>query len=635
MKFTKINIMYDFAVAITDDNKLVAWGNNGSNKVSGTPTDSGYTDVSTGFQMALALNNGSIVGWGDMLKLSDIPNNNDFIQVVGNDDSACGLRSNGSIVIWGDGIQDSNWVSPISTINYKYIQHSSFGYYIGIKTDNTLVQWGDKSHVNYTRVSNVLSSMNEYTLKYITMGSNHIVGIKDDGFIKTWCLRGSDDNLVHNTPTSGEFIKVCTGSSSFYDSEIVCGLKSDGSIIQWSEDNDNIESVPTYNDFVDVGVGLHANIFFGVRQNGDIVAWDYSNVYPKELLHDMPGYISINSPPVIQLDESIEIHNPSHTLIRSNDPDGDMYKISWRLSRSVDDLTILEGGNDMSYTHPMIRIDLSPGVTLPVEDSSHSEFILSVIAEDEHGDISTAESIITVVNNNPELNIIGDYRSMLISITDIDLDTITVGIYSNLGTDNEKEMYSNVIRYYNESEIEEVERESGPIEFKYGSDGVIEDILYNYRPGDIVVGEDNIISVIVSDTIWGYTRKDITITGEHLGLMFYSEDGTLYSSSMGDILNYMDFGNIRSDGELDNFTVLMRNTTSSEITDIQIYQEYQSKSNIIIEFSIDGIEWVEVLSDVDLESDGELDILIRARLVGNNRVPDGITTINISGNISN
>lgn len=71
-----------------------------------------------------------------------------------------------------------------------------------------------------------------------------------------------------------------------------------------------------------------------------------------------------------------------------------------------------------------------------------------------------------------------------------------------------------------------------------------------------------------------------------------------------------------------------------EITDIQIYQEYQSKSNIIIEFSIDGIEWVEVLSDVDLESDGELDILIRARLVSNNRVPDGITTINISGNMS-
>ena len=95
----------------------------------------------------------------------------------------------------------------------------------------------------------------------VSAGVNHTCGVKSDGSVACW---GNNDYGGQATPPTGSFVSVSAGDSH------TCGVKGDGSVACWGR-NDFGQATPPAGSFDSVSAGVAHTC--GVRSNGSVACW--------------------------------------------------------------------------------------------------------------------------------------------------------------------------------------------------------------------------------------------------------------------------------------------------------------------------------------------------------------------------
>ncbi len=197
-------IMTQNRLALKKDGSLVGWGYN--NYIQNVPTGNDFVAIANdGCSLALKID-GSIVAWGiSMYDLHEVPHGNDFVAI-----SICrGLQSYGTnLALKRDG----------SLVAWPVLQHTSDEYgllnvpagndfvaitggddcFIAIRSDGSLVAWGDTSYGNCD-----VPTGNGYIAIYSTMGEH--IALKSDGSL---VRRGWFNPLPYTPPYGNSYFAI-------------------------------------------------------------------------------------------------------------------------------------------------------------------------------------------------------------------------------------------------------------------------------------------------------------------------------------------------------------------------------------------------------------------------------------------
>ena len=221
------------SLALSTDNKLIAWGNNiegelgngstSSFSISPTQigTDNNWQAIAAGFSHNLAIkDNGTLWAWGD------------------NSKGECGL---------GNTITPQTTPTQIGTdSNWKTISGGNL-YSVAIKTDGTLWTWGFNNTNqlgNSTTVDVYIPTQigSDTDWKFISAGDTHCFAIKNDGTL--WGWGDNTDSKLGNNSTIDLTVPTQIGTDNDWKEVLAgdyhgIGLKNDGSIWTWGLNNNS------------------------------------------------------------------------------------------------------------------------------------------------------------------------------------------------------------------------------------------------------------------------------------------------------------------------------------------------------------------------------------------------------------
>ncbi|WEG18469.1 hypothetical protein PQ478_08300 [Alkalihalophilus pseudofirmus] len=178
---------------------------------------------------------------------------------------------------------------------------------------------------------------------------------------------------------------------------------------------------------------------------------------------------------------------------------------------------------------------------------------LTILAEDDRGLQSTSPPIIfELVNEKPFFSLFThDDWSLTGTVIDSDGDKIQYRILIN-----------NV-------QVFPKTASSDPTYSSYFD--TPKEIRYVWSSDDLILGEENKITIEIKDEMGAILKKDIEgIIGKYRGLMFKNENGEYYSTDKGDILKFLDFGIIVAGQITEPRRITLENHTGFAVDDLEI-----------------------------------------------------------------
>jgi hypothetical protein len=166
---------------------------------------------------------------------------------------------------------------------------------------------------------------------------------------------------------------------------------------------------------------------------------------------------------------------------------------------------------------------------------------------------------ITRTNNPPIINIQYINGSIIGTITDSDSDLTQYKILIN-GT----QKYPETTAY---SDLKQVNN-----------------IDYQINRNDILIGQNNIVTIFAKDSLNSVIGQEISFMGDYVGLMFMDENQKFYTTDIGELLQYLDFGTITLGQITEPVKILVQNKYGFKIKDINLYVQ-NTLPNVNIELS--------------------------------------------------
>jgi alpha-tubulin suppressor-like RCC1 family protein len=170
----------NFSLALRRDGTIVAFGDN--------RIPSGLSNVvaiaAGGFYSLALKRDGTVVGWQSRpWAETEIPVGLSNVVAIATGDGdyerSMALRKNGSVVLWSSGVPREKPV-PAEVTNAVAIAAGS-GHSLALKSDGTVVEWGDSSGALVTVGGRVLSNVTA-----ISAASEYSLALKRDGNVVAW-----------------------------------------------------------------------------------------------------------------------------------------------------------------------------------------------------------------------------------------------------------------------------------------------------------------------------------------------------------------------------------------------------------------------------------------------------------------
>ena len=243
----------------TAPGRIVGWGDDLMDQVSGAPTGSEFTAIAAGDMHSLALRaDGSIVDWGsnDFGQVTDTPTGTGFTAIAAGHSHNLALRSDGSIVAWGNDVVGEVSETPTEK-GFTAIAAGMF-HSLALSADGTIVVWGDSSQE--------LDAPTGAGFTEITAGCWHNLALAGDGSVTAWGDEAVIGPEVSETPTERGFESIAAGC---YNS---MALTADGSIVTWGGDDfGQVTDTPTGTGFIAIDIGAFDGM--ALTADGSIVTW--------------------------------------------------------------------------------------------------------------------------------------------------------------------------------------------------------------------------------------------------------------------------------------------------------------------------------------------------------------------------
>jgi hypothetical protein len=217
--FTNIAVGCEHSMGLKTNGSVVAWGSNSKGQCTVPSPNSGFIAIAAGGYHSLGLkSDGSVVAWGDNSKgQCTVPSpNSGFIAIAAAGSAggyhSLGLKSDGSVVAWGDNSQGQCTVpSPNSgftaiAANGWFDNISTPGgwrqYSLGLKSDGSVVAWGDNSRGQCTVPSpnsgfNAIAAGKDFSLAIKAGAGNEPPAIDTPAWASTNVVTLPDGVMVH------------------------------------------------------------------------------------------------------------------------------------------------------------------------------------------------------------------------------------------------------------------------------------------------------------------------------------------------------------------------------------------------------------------------------------------------------
>lgn len=170
------------SLALTQDGRVVAWGNNQSGQTNVPPNLTNVVAITAGGYHNLALTDeGRVIAWGwnSGGQANVPPGLSNVVQVAAGEDCSVALREDGSVVAWGifrSGTNDPTLVPPELT-NCVHVAAGA-GHISGVTADGGVITWGRPTITNTpTQATNVI---------LVTAGRDASIALTPQGRILVW-----------------------------------------------------------------------------------------------------------------------------------------------------------------------------------------------------------------------------------------------------------------------------------------------------------------------------------------------------------------------------------------------------------------------------------------------------------------
>jgi len=204
----------------------------------------GFLLFGTSFALA-----GGVVSWGEMVLDSGELASHNFTAIASGFNYNIALKSDGSIVGWGD--NEFGQATPPTGNDFVAIS-SSVEYSLALKSDGSIVGWGQ----NWYGETHPPAG-NDFVA--IAAGWCHGLSLKSDGSIVSW------GNNYANPPAGNNYVAITAGASHSL------ALKSDGSIVGWGLNDYGEATPPAGNDYVAIAAGRFYSL--ALKSDGSIIGW--------------------------------------------------------------------------------------------------------------------------------------------------------------------------------------------------------------------------------------------------------------------------------------------------------------------------------------------------------------------------
>ena len=196
---------------------------------------------------------------GDPYYGLDSPQPGLYRQLAPGQTHGCGLHKDGTVACWGNDIPPGETGAPPG----QFQQISSGDVSCGIREGGSVECW-----VAQGSPGPFLLDVPNGEFVQVAAGGSHACAIATDGHAECWEYDGRIENFA---PPEGPFVQLsASGYYYFAPYSITCGLRQDGSIVCWGDDESTRLDVPS-GAFVQVSTGLSGSC--GLRPNGSIECW--------------------------------------------------------------------------------------------------------------------------------------------------------------------------------------------------------------------------------------------------------------------------------------------------------------------------------------------------------------------------
>ena len=227
--------------------------------LAGIPSTTTFAAMSTGWEHACGLGDGTIVCWGDDSQFQCAVPDGTYTAVSSGVWHTCSLRTDGTVICWGD----DEWGQASAPEGSFTSVSSGARHSCGVRTDGTVACWGSNADGSGTQTGQ--SDPPAGTFSTVDAGSWHTCGVRTDGSVTCWGVNADGQS---DAPT-GTFTAVSAG---WYHS---CGLRTDGTIACWGTNrwlgSHAGQASPPAGTFGAVTVGMAHSC--GLRTDGTVACW--------------------------------------------------------------------------------------------------------------------------------------------------------------------------------------------------------------------------------------------------------------------------------------------------------------------------------------------------------------------------
>jgi hypothetical protein len=211
----------------------------------------------------------NVISWGSYID-SNNQINNEIISVCSTWGAMAGLKSDGTVITWGESSAGGDSSSVSSLLNNIIAVYSTSGAFAALKSDGTVITWGDPLFGGDS--ASVSSQLNNIKIIYST--SYAFAALKHNGSVVVWGNSNFGGSPVYYINWQSYSVQsLLTNIVTIYSTwSAFAALKSDGSVVTWGANGGNSSGVQSNLNNV-VAIYSTGSAFAALKNNKTVVTW--------------------------------------------------------------------------------------------------------------------------------------------------------------------------------------------------------------------------------------------------------------------------------------------------------------------------------------------------------------------------
>jgi len=300
----KISVGQYYSMALTQNGKVLAWGNDWYEQTNVPIGLSDVQDIAAGYTHGAALTaGGGIVTWGakgiSSASNLNVPANLTDVKAIDAGDSfTLALKNNGTVAAWSiindpinANLRDPYQIEtpPGDAVGITMISAGK-GHALALRSDGRVVAWGSTSEgASNNQGQSIVPNEAKSGIIAIAAGGYHSLALTNGGEVIAWGAGSYNNGLNHDfgqtiVPPAAKSGVIAIAAGRYHS----LALKTDGTVIAWGGNGFGQSTVPQgLNGVAAIAAGDDTSLV--LKQDGAVEGWGYNGYGGAVINGDLSG----------------------------------------------------------------------------------------------------------------------------------------------------------------------------------------------------------------------------------------------------------------------------------------------------------------------------------------------------------